>query len=554
MRIWSCFPHWQRLLVWSIVGLFLVGIGAVLYVALPPGPRWSVTGPMRTLLTEDGPAVATHIAQGDQKPRGPIEFWDMETGEVQQRLLADGSAFLACASSHAGRTFVAIVPGTGPDVQSIARIDLNERTECRVEAALGKFDSALFSRQCDYVAVRQRKLGVAVATYTLADTATGRICARFAVPCRPPARTDDLMGGWADSVDDGKFTDDGRFLVVNHIEGPSAAASIVETWTGKTTVLAESYVRALAPDSHCLIALRKGTSWIWDLAAMDWRAPLEAAAPDMLHFSADGHWLASVQPKQTERVPVRFFDLHTGRLHWQFESITTNSEGVQEETFAPDGRHFVMPTEPAPGQRRITMYDVPGKRELWQRTWPANYGSCLFTADSRTFIAALPTKVVVADSATGDARFTVDIPQSVALDPGISRDGRTLYLQRQPGPGEPTLWTELLEEYWPWPLHDIEHELFPLYAYDLATGQELWQLQTHYAAQLCFGRDCVLTVHPHEHGREAHACTIECWDIPPRKRLGWIIGTPVGLGATVLLGRAGWRRLRRRKAKPRPCV
>ena len=550
MRIWSHLPQWHRLLAWGVFGLVLASVGAVLYVALPPAPRWSVTGPMRTLLTEEGPTIATYIAQGER--HGPIEFWDVETGEVQQRLLADWPAFLAYGSSRDGRYFVAVLPGTGPDVQRIARIariDLHERTERRVDASLGEFESALFSRRCDYVAVRQRKLGVAVATYTLADTATGRICARFAVPCRPPERKDDLMGGWPDTVNDGEFTDDGRFFVVNHVSDPDAAARIVATQTGKSTVLAGTRVRALAPDSRCLIAERDGRPWIWDLAVMDWRAPLERMAPDTLYFSADGRWLASVPPKAPQPVSLRFFDVQTGRLHWQFASITSNSEGVQEERFAADGRYFMMPTEPAPGQRRITMYDVPGKRELWQRSWPANYGSCLFAADSRTFISALPTRVEVADPATGEARFTIDMPHSVALDPGISRDGRTLYVERQPGPGEPTFWNELLEDYWPWPLHDMEHELFPLYAYDLATGQELWQLQTHYAAQLWFGQDCVLTVHPHQNGPEPPtSCTIACWDTPPRKRLGWIIGTPMGLGAMVLLSRAGWRRLRRRKA------
>src|SRR5262249_51250591 len=129
------FRHWRALLTWSVYVMLLAGIGAALYVALPPAPRWRVTGPLRSFLTDDGPALATFVMQaGGVKPGGAVQFWDMETGREQQRFLGDEPAFLAHGQSPDGRYFVAVVPGAQPDSRRIVRIDVQDRVERQVEA------------------------------------------------------------------------------------------------------------------------------------------------------------------------------------------------------------------------------------------------------------------------------------------------------------------------------------------------------------------------------------------------------------------------------------
>ncbi len=541
------FPHWRRLLRWMAFSLPLAGIGAALHVALPPVPRWSLAGTVRNLLTDDGAVLATYTQHG-QTACGPVQFWDVATGGELERLLADEPAFLAHARSRDGRYFIAVLAGGKPDVQRIAWVDLHERKTWQVEAPLGEFSAARFTGTCHYLAVRRHKVGAAQASYTLAETATGRVIARFAVPCRAPTRKEDFWDHWPDSTDDGMFTEDGRFFAINHSGGAASAMRIVDLGTGKGTVVADARLRALVPDSRSLIAERDGTTWIWDLAAMDWRAPLEVEAPDTLRFSADGRWMASVPPNQKQPVPLRFFDLRTGRLHWELKSITCNSEEMQEERFAPDSRCFLLPTAPAVSQRRLTMYDVEAKRKRWERTVVmASYGDCLFTSDSRMLISALRSSVEVIDVATGQPRYTINMPQSVQIQPWLSRDERTLYLL--PGPPDPSFWSDLLEDYWPWRHNDLETAVVPLHAYDLATGRELWRLETPYLDELVFADDYIVALHHHHEGQGPPiSTTIACWDVPPRIRLGWVVGTPAGIGVGLIVGPAAWRRYRRRRA------
>jgi hypothetical protein len=543
---------WRRAATWTALGLLLTTIGAVLYVILPPAPRWTVTGKMRQFIANDGPviagdlpALATYNQRGDVDVCGPVQVWDAATGQEIAQFLGGESHFLAHGQSRDGCRIVALLPGAGLDKQRIAWVDLGECRSWQVDAALGQFDAALFSRDCSHIALWRQKIGERQADFALAEAGTGRVLTRFVVPCRA-ARSE--IRQWPNTPDYGMFTEDGRYFALNRSDGRASEMHIVETQLGKHTMVANAEFLAAVPGSRLLIGSYDGTAWIWDLAAMDWRAPLEAAAPGTLRFSADGRWMASVPPRQKEPVAVRFFDLATGRLHWELRSITASSEEMQEEAFSPDGRFFVLPTEPVPGQRSVAMFDVAAKRKVWEQIWPANFGVCLFTADSRTLINARAAQVEAIDVATGEPRFTIDLPQSVALDPWLSRDGKRLYIERQPAPPEPTLWNELLEDYWPWPPDADRRAPMPFHAFDMATGRELWCLETMAADQLWIGNDRVVTLNVLNDAGQPAESTMQRWDLPPRKRLEWIAGMPACVGALLLIAGAGWRRWRRHRA------
>jgi hypothetical protein len=543
------------LLGWLASALFLAGTGVALYYGLPPKPRWTLDDDARSLIAEDGEILATcKLREGEWC--GPVQIWDTATGQEVARFLNEGERIFAHGQTSDGRHLVAIVPAGRHGLRRITSIDLNEQKSRHADSALGEIESSLFSANCNVVAVRVSTGNDGEAAYTIADTAAGRVLDRFTIALDARDPKDGNLQNWELTPANGIFSGDGRYFIVNLADGDTFAMRIVDTRTGKATVVEEARLRAIATDSPALIAQRgDGPPWIWDLAAMDWRAPLEADAPDTLRFSGDGRWVASVPPKEKMPVPIRFFDLRTGRMHWELHSITQNNEEIQEEQFSANGRLFVLPTEPAPGQRRLAVYDVERKELLWERTSFANFGTAFFAPDSSLLINGLPSGVEVAEAHSGEVRYTIELPKSVGVDPALSRDGRTLYVVRQPDMPQPMLWTQFLEEYWPWP-QEPSAEGMPLYAYDLSTGRELWRTDTPPAEQLWFNDDCVVTRRPDRDGPNAvrpwpTVTTIECWDTPPRKRLGWIIGVPTCLGAMLLLLRAVWRRVRR-LSMPRP--
>jgi hypothetical protein len=79
----------------------------------------------------------------------------------------------------------------------------------------------------------------------------------------------------------------------------------------------------------------------------------------------------------------------------------------------------------------------------------------------------------------------------------------------------------------------------------------LWRIDMPPFEQLWLSEDFLVTLHhesdepPNPFPQSPTTTPIQCWDVPPRKRLGWIIGIPACLGAMLLLVRVGWRCARR---------
>jgi hypothetical protein len=546
---------------WSLFALFLVFVGGVLYYWLPPATRWTLENDTRTLIAEEGDVLATCTTR-DNEMCGPVQIWDVATGKEIARFLDGVPRFLMLAETKDNHGFFVIIPGDRPEMRRIVSIDLKDRTARHVDAPLGEFDSALFSLACDFVAVRRGKPGGADATYTIADTASGRIVERFSIALDIPEQKGDYWKQWGLTPECGVFSDDGRFFIVNGVHGEGRAMRMVDTRTGKAHTVEDARARGIALDSRTVVAQRgDDETWIWDLEAVAWRAPLEAEALDTLRFSGDGRWLASVPPKHHEPVPIRFFDLRTGKLHWELQSITANSEEIQDEQFSPDGRFFVLPTQPAPGQRRIALYDVERKQLRYERTTNANFGNTAFSADSHLLVSALPSEVEVVDVESGTARYTITMPESLQFDALPSRDCQTLFVQHEPRPPEPSLWQEWLDQLWPWQPDEAGlNGIVTQHAYDLATGRELWQLPTPIPTRLWYGKDSVVTMHeryernPNVPAVRPVAVAIHCWDVPPRKRVGWIVGVPVAIGVLLVGTGAGWQRWRRSRATARPAA
>jgi hypothetical protein len=571
-----------RLLAWTLFSLFLTAMGTALYYLLPPTTRWTRDDDTRTLIVE-GDVLATCTLR-ENRTCGPVQIWDVATGHEAARFLDGVPAFLATGTSKDCGRFVAVIPGEHAELRRIVTIDLKERTARHVDAPLGDFDSALFSAACDFVAVR--RIRFAEATYVIADTTTGRVITRFVMPVGN--LQDRASEYWWAAPDNGLFCDDGRFFVVNRLDAEGCAVRILDMRTGKATVIEDARLRAITPDSRALIADRSDDgTWIWDLEAMDWRrARLESAAPDTLGFSPDGRWMVSAPHEETKPVAIRFFDLRTGRLHWEFQTLTANRDvrdgdlqidpglgplctaGIgglrQEMSFSPDGRLFVFRTQPSPGQWRTALYDVERKSLRHESITPDGSAiSSYFTRDSRVLINAGPTDIELVDVEAGIPRLRIDLPDSLHGEAFLSPDGRTLYALRYPSPAEPTAWRDFLDEYLPWLHFGRTREGFmAVHAFDVDTGRELWALPS-VSEDTVFGGspEGVVTVN-HLHDRNANggapwpiATTMCCWDVPPRRRWNWIVGVPLCAGL-VLASIQLVRTVRRPVTKPQgapPC-
>src|SRR6516165_8009600 len=164
----------RRLLGWSIFVLAIAGLGVALYVMLPPEPRWVFAdGPRSVFYAGDG-KFATYRLHEDTVT-GPVQLWDAAAAEELARFLTGEKPFRGQSYSNDGRYFVALVNGDRPDITRICGVDLHERREWQVDAAVGRFRSPVFSPRCDFVAALVSPADGDAEVRVIVETSSGRI-------------------------------------------------------------------------------------------------------------------------------------------------------------------------------------------------------------------------------------------------------------------------------------------------------------------------------------------------------------------------------------------
>jgi hypothetical protein len=141
----------RRLLGWLLFAVLLVALAWGLHLLLPPEPRWVLRGPYGAgAITPDGTMYITRTAQGMPLPLltdmlateplvdpvqvGPVQYWDIATGQEVAQVLGERGSVWHVAFSRNCKQLAAVAPLTGdPSRQELCWIDLTAGSERRTD-------------------------------------------------------------------------------------------------------------------------------------------------------------------------------------------------------------------------------------------------------------------------------------------------------------------------------------------------------------------------------------------------------------------------------------
>ncbi len=557
MRPSTLWQHRGPLLRWGLFLLALATVGAGLYVTLPPEPRWEVTQGRSGVFMTGGDSI-TVFPEVEGGITGPVRLLDAGTASEVARFLADAPTCPMRAYSDDGRYLVALVNSGQPNTWHVRGIDLPEQREWQAEVRAGRFQPALFSPRCDFVAMRLDEQDDKEQSYAVHDTRSGRRVARVHIPA---------------IADETAFSRDGSaFIVHYHDQDKERHVRAVSTQTGKEATLDGGRSLAVAPAGRCLIADRGDDGiWVGDLADGSWRYCLDGARlpvaekqrqEDLLLQQHDRllvHYLGAVRIHYrtkrggfAQRWPGLGRRGRRAQVIWDAFSLI-DRVGTRGDTamFSPDAQRVLWRTGREKASPQFVCYDPQTGKPLWRRTWPVPPADTRFTPDSRYIVVRLVQAgtAEVLDAATGAAVRTIALPELTGHDAALRCDGRTLCTAVALPEPEPS-WLEAKIREWlpdrPEPAPQMVVRVF-----DFATGAPLgealidetgdwWLTDDH--------RSLIAVYHDTDDSGAVVETVIQGWDIPPRRPLRWIVGVPMALGIGLLSLRYGWRRWRRWRA------
>jgi hypothetical protein len=545
MRPSALWRHRRPLLRWGLFLLALGSAGAALYAVQAPEPRWQrEDGPLAVFNAGLG-RIATYRSRPGGGASGPVQLLDAATGEEIGSFLSDVPTFKSHAQSADGRNFAAIVAGQQPDSWCIHGVDLHERREWQADVALGRFKSATFSPNCDFVALHLAQ--PSGATYVLVETSSGRITTQVHI---------------AEAVDRAEFSRDGScFLLVDHNTNNIGHIRAINTRTGRASTLDNATLLAAAPDGRSVIAdCGADGIWIGEAADGTWRCCLEEAkkSPSLLVQRSEGvfvrylaSWAGRVRLSSRANA-ARLWSLTGRRLG--ITTIMVDGDTVSgadnEPTFSPDGRYVLWRGGRQSGEAAFSVHDIKTGRRLWQRTWPTgDLRDPLFTPDSRQLVISAGGRVEMVDAATGVTERTLESPELHGDNLALTADGRTIVVSATVAEEEPSwLWAQVLE----WLPDRPDVARMRVRMFDFVTGAAVGEATWEQRNEWWLTDDCrsLITVEQQSADSGVTATVIECWDVPPWTPVRWAVGVPLGLGLTLLSLRYGWLRWCKARAAP----
>jgi WD40 repeat protein len=508
---------------WTLFLVVLFLLAFFLSELLPPKPRCTISsGPCQVcFLSPDGKILITGGTPGyyrfgargvwPQGRSGPFQVWDTHSGALAGRY-REGKGYQVHTTSAYGRYLAAadleVTVGENAvkaESRELELIDVQNRTKMQFDLG-ANIGYLAFSPQEKFLVV-----GLAIESgdnCCMIDTSSGEV---------KKLRGDSVFSGF--SPDDRYFvlvTDYRDFQVWS--TSPWRQIYRCRGWTPWDMILSPNAKLAAMRTTDGFFFLDLATS-----KAERFR-PVETSIATML-FSPDSRTLAILLAGK----PIEFWDVATRRKHHISDMVPKGYErGDESFSFSPDSKLFAL-TDNRTSQVRV--WDISTLSLLWTRK-PEEaelfLGNIAFTPDSRCIFVTDSKVREVLNAKTGDVDHHM-----WAFD--FTPDNR---LAVSWGDWQETFMEKIFGRWWPF--HSDPEARYTVVE-DICSGRALIRVPDEWIGALSHdGRTLVTVV-----GDNGNTL-LKCWDIPPGRRLEWIIGIPAGIGVLGFL-------LGRRKAFTGPC-
>ncbi len=519
-----------------------------LHVWLPPAPRWRVEGEyiLAEFLPDGGRVLTRTWDAANTAARGPVQVWDLATGREVSRFLPDATNIRAGKLGPGGRTYVCLAEAEGQRPRLVV-VDLETGAQRAAVIEVGEKEVALgvdLSPDGAVAAVHvvpafPEGNGFYAARALMVDTATARPLAALACPTHH-----------------GFTAAGGYFLHGHYVDGEHRLGR----WHVPTRQPAPAlrpfpkFIQA-SPDGRALCTLEElpekvAQFALWDVASGR-RTPLTAEEDvSSPHFSADGR-LFILGRLSGSRLICELWDARTGEKRGPLPM-----DWRDHDFFSPDGERVVASRAEA-GANRVTVLDTATLARRWDRAWPEGYLPIGFAPDGRTLVVADRSHGFfdLVDAETGQPRRALrplpPAPAGYEYGCTLEMQGTRLHVEVERAQAEllpPQAAVSVWEKWFGWmhPRAPVKHGPAAQLVIDLDAGREVFHLADPTVRHATLSPDgrALLTLHRND----GEPSWMQCWDVPARKPLAWVLGPPLALGAALVGVRMWWRRRRARKS------
>jgi hypothetical protein len=557
--------HRWRILRWSLFTLALTALAWGLHAWLPAAPRWVVRGAFIPQgLTADGAAFQTIIVRNEDLPNrnrspsllslprgGPVQFWDVNTGQFLRGVLDDSGPRWHIALSKDGKRLVAVGPraenAVEEDVRCLdvvtgneARTIIPHRTDQWQISFSPGGDLLVFEDYGDFANE--------TTTLFVYDATSLRLLARPATPTYYPR--------WL-------WSHDGQAALTYSTtpEGDGTLHRIGTNGVSDTRLTGAGEWLAITPDGKTLLTeppqgIRPAhgvidSILVWDIATGKQRGkiPVDAFHPqaaDNITIFPDSRTVIVTRGDPRPGDVLSVWDLQAeqwlGRVQLHGAPVT----------FLPTRNAFAVWQGSA-----VTAYRARPFEQLWEHGWAGKrllVGNAM--PDAGFVIAAIgehdeaSSRVKLLDINSGATHLELTL-QPKHHPFWLPRCDRFLVLEERHGePAEGGALWKLLEHvasvFLPRPRPRVPTPTTTR-VIDTTTGDELGRValaDANVQDVSADGRLLFMYLEPDATGE----ATLLCYDIPPRRDWLRIAGLPVVLGIVLVGLRLTWRRMRHRPA------
>jgi WD40 repeat protein len=508
----------RRGIRWSLLVMFLVGLGLMLNAWLPFTPRCVIPVQKQVdvdlfYLSEDGGIIL--ISGKRNEITRPIQIWDTHNGKNLHSSFVDSANIHKVGRSPDGRFFALHDP-------DLHLFDLKHEGEAR-KTLINFWGSELtFSPQGNFLAVTRERDQTAY----LVDCKIGRVTKSF-----------EELAFFRFLPDENAILMDGGKLVV------------CDPRTGKSIRTFRNFGPIdLSPDGQILLArsierdlflldIETGVARTLRPAPFFWQMAIRAA------FSPDGKTLVTYSGSE-----LAVWDIDSGKQ--RFTEMRPQSEFFERVLFSPDSTFFLDgdTLRDSSTGRRVWKIETSGIVRGGGIVGPSHPIDICFTSDGRHLGISSSISFEVIDAKTGKTTkslLAVGSPPVLFGSTGVIETtyDRSYFSVREMPDQDPGLLQKLLGDWWPWGTKNNPDDR-KITVFETATERIVGQLHGPYGnGHLSSDGRSMVTAYREKDG----SFSLRCWDLPLRPSLRLVVGIPLGIGLFFVL--VSWSRGRRRAAR-----